>query len=94
MLTDEQQALQLAFTSLEEKFRRMQEENNQLVARWMQEKAKTADELNAENEKQLKVQRDKRQKQLLQATENMHVPAGWDITVLRFYIQMFLVNWL
>lgn len=94
MLTDEQQALQLAFTSLEEKFRRMQEENNQLVARWMQEKAKTADELNAENEKQLKVQRDKRQKQLLQATENMHVPAGWDIIVLRFYIQMFLVNWL
>ena len=33
MLTDEQQALQLAFTSLEEKFRKLQEDNNDLVKR-------------------------------------------------------------
>lgn len=35
MLTDEQQALQLAFTSLEEKFRKVQDDNNDLVTRWM-----------------------------------------------------------
>ncbi len=34
MLTDEQQALQLAFTSLEEKFRSIQEDNNDLVKRY------------------------------------------------------------
>ena len=34
MLTDEQQALQLAFTSLEEKFRKIQEDNNDLVKRY------------------------------------------------------------
>ena len=36
LLTDEQNALQLAFTSLEEKFRKVQEDNNDLVTRWMQ----------------------------------------------------------
>ncbi len=34
MLTDEQQALQLAFTSLEEKFRKLQDDNNDLVTRY------------------------------------------------------------
>ncbi|KAK2139939.1 hypothetical protein LSH36_1549g00018 [Paralvinella palmiformis] len=51
LLTDEQQALQLAYIGLEEKFRKMQEDNNELVSRWMEWKAKIADQLNEENEK-------------------------------------------
>lgn len=40
MLADEQQALQLAFCSLEEKNRKLKEENNELVKRWMEHKGK------------------------------------------------------
>ena len=50
MLTDEQQALQLAYIGLEQKFRKMQEDNNELVARWMEWKSNVADKLNEENE--------------------------------------------
>ena len=50
MLKDEHTALQLAFTALEEKYRRAQEENRELVERWMDQKSKDADKLNAEND--------------------------------------------
>lgn len=50
MLKDEQTALQMAFTALEEKYRRVQEENSELVARWMEQKAVLADRLNEEND--------------------------------------------
>ncbi|XP_065170258.1 autophagy-related protein 16-1 isoform X2 [Atheta coriaria] len=50
MLRDEHQALQLAFTSLEDKLRKAQDENAQLVARLIGYKAKDAEKMNEEND--------------------------------------------
>lgn len=50
-LKDEYDALQITFTALEEKLRKTSEENQELVTRWMAEKAQEANRLNAENEK-------------------------------------------
>ncbi|XP_045415562.1 autophagy-related protein 16-1 isoform X3 [Lemur catta] len=50
-LKDEYDALQITFTALEEKLRKTTEENQELVTRWMAEKAQEANRLNAENEK-------------------------------------------
>ena len=49
MLKDEHQALQLAFTALEDKCQTKQDEFNELLKRWMQLKAKDANVLNEEN---------------------------------------------
>lgn len=54
MLRDEHQALQLAFTSLEDKLRKAQDENAQLVARLIGYKAKDAEKMNEENDNFLK----------------------------------------
>ena len=51
MLKDEYDALQITFSALEEKLRRTTEDNQELVSRWMAEKAQEANRLNAENEK-------------------------------------------
>ena len=67
VLTDEQQALQLAFTSLEEKFRKQAEELNELLKRWMTYKARDADRLNAENDQFHQAQQDKVKEQLQEA---------------------------
>lgn len=50
MLKDEHQALQLAFAALEDKLRKTQDENRQLLDRLMKYKSKDADKLNEENE--------------------------------------------
>ncbi|XP_076682427.1 autophagy-related 16 isoform X4 [Andrena cerasifolii] len=50
MLKDEYQALQLAFTSLEEKLRKAQEENRQLVERLIKYKTRDAEKVNEEND--------------------------------------------
>ncbi|KAL7288499.1 hypothetical protein TKK_0017464 [Trichogramma kaykai] len=50
MLKDEHQALQLAFASLEEKLRKAQEENRQLVDRLIKYKSKDAEKMNEEND--------------------------------------------
>ncbi|KAF7988294.1 hypothetical protein HCN44_009939 [Aphidius gifuensis] len=50
ILRDEYQALQLAFASLEEKLRKAQEENRQLVERLIKLKAKDAEKMNEEND--------------------------------------------
>ncbi|EDX14908.1 GD17638 [Drosophila simulans] len=49
-MLDEHTALQLAFSSLEEKLRGVQDENRRLLERLMQYKSKDADKLNEENE--------------------------------------------
>lgn len=49
-LRDEHTALQLAFTSLEEKLRRVQDENRELVERLMKYKSKDVDKMNDEND--------------------------------------------
>lgn len=50
-LKDEYDALQITFSALEEKLRKTTEDNQELVSRWMAEKAQEANKLNAENEK-------------------------------------------
>ncbi|XP_025416113.1 autophagy-related protein 16-1 [Sipha flava] len=50
VLKDEHQALQLAFTKLEEKLRKSQDENRELVDRLMTYKSKDAEKLNEEND--------------------------------------------
>jgi len=47
---DESQALQLAYTYLEKDLQRMKQDNQDLVARWMQQKSRDADIMNAEND--------------------------------------------
>ncbi|XP_064214098.1 autophagy-related protein 16-1 isoform X4 [Tribolium castaneum] len=49
-LRDEHQALHLAFTCLEDKMRKLQDENRQLLDRLMKYKTKDADRMNEENE--------------------------------------------
>jgi len=53
-LRDEYDALQITFSALEEKLRKTTEDNQELVTRWMAEKAQEANKLNAENEKDTK----------------------------------------
>ena len=50
MIQDEHQALGLAFTAMEDRYRKLQEDNTDLIKRWMQVKAKDADILNDLNE--------------------------------------------
>ncbi|XP_029186778.2 autophagy-related protein 16-1-like isoform X2 [Acropora millepora] len=69
MVKDELQALQLACTTMEENYRKVQEENQELVARWMAQKAKAADEINAQNENQLRVRQQKLLKDLSEAAK-------------------------
>ncbi|KAJ8946512.1 hypothetical protein NQ318_004647 [Aromia moschata] len=66
-LRDEHQALQLAFSSLEEKLRKMQDENRQLVERLIKYKAKDADRMNEENDNFLKNRYKKMQKEIEEA---------------------------
>ncbi|XP_034934448.1 autophagy-related protein 16-1 isoform X2 [Chelonus insularis] len=70
MLRDEYQALQLAFASLEEKLRKAQEENRQLVERLIKCKAKDAEKMNEENDNFLKKRQAKVQKDLEDAARD------------------------
>lgn len=56
-LKDEYDALQITFSALEEKLRKTTEDNQELVSRWMAEKAQEANRLNAENEKDSRYRR-------------------------------------
>uniref|UniRef100_A0AAR2JJ02 Autophagy-related protein 16 domain-containing protein n=1 Tax=Pygocentrus nattereri TaxID=42514 RepID=A0AAR2JJ02_PYGNA len=55
-LRDEYDALQITFSALEEKLRKTTEDNQELVTRWMAEKAQEANRLNAENEKDCRLE--------------------------------------
>lgn len=66
-LRDEHQALQLAFSSLEEKLRKVQDENRQLVERLIKYKSKDADKMNEENDNFLKRRYAKMQKDIEEA---------------------------
>ena len=67
MLLDEQQALQMAYSSMETKMRELQNENVELVTRWMALKAKDADRMNAENEEFVRMKQEKERLELLKA---------------------------
>ncbi|XP_038051091.1 autophagy-related protein 16-1-like isoform X2 [Patiria miniata] len=72
-LKDEQDALQLLYTKTEDTIRRVQEENADLVTRWMQEKAQDAFRMNRENETWLKKKQEEVQKKLVEAAKDIHV---------------------
>ncbi|XP_055954277.1 autophagy-related protein 16-1 [Patella vulgata] len=69
MLKDEHQALQLAFTTIEEKYRRSKDENRELVERWMHLKSKDADKLNEENDSFIRQRQAKLRKELAEAAK-------------------------
>lgn len=69
MIKDELQALQMAYVSLEDKFGKIQEENRELVERWMMKKAKDADLMNFENEQQARARHAKLQRDLMEAAK-------------------------
>ncbi|KAM6443470.1 autophagy-related protein 16-1 isoform 1-T3 [Liasis olivaceus] len=82
-LKDEYDALQITFTALEEKLRRTTEDNQELVTRWMAEKAQEANRLNAENEKDLRRRQARLQKELAEAAkEPLPIEQDDDIEVL------------
>ncbi|XP_076621850.1 autophagy-related 16 [Colletes latitarsis] len=70
MLKDEHQALQLAFTSLEEKLRKVQDENRQLVERFIKYKTRDAEKINEENDNFLKMRHARMQKELEDAARD------------------------
>ncbi|KAK9401009.1 autophagy-related protein 16-1 [Crotalus adamanteus] len=82
-LKDEYDALQITFTALEEKLRKTTEDNQELVTRWMAEKAQEANRLNAENEKDLRRRQARLQKELAEAAkEPLPIEQDDDIEVL------------
>ncbi|XP_077063259.1 autophagy-related protein 16-1 isoform X3 [Siphateles boraxobius] len=82
-LRDEYDALQITFSALEEKLRKTTEDNQELVTRWMAEKAQEANRLNAENEKDTRRRQAKLQKELADAAkEPLPVDQDDDIEVL------------
>ncbi|XP_075717424.1 autophagy-related protein 16-1 isoform X3 [Rhinoderma darwinii] len=82
-LKDEYDALQITFNALEEKLRKTTEDNQELVTRWMAEKALEANRLNAENEKDSKRRQARLQKELADAAkEPVSVEQDDDIEVL------------
>ncbi|XP_046397612.1 autophagy-related protein 16-1 isoform X2 [Ischnura elegans] len=64
MLKDEHQALQLAFASLEEKLRKTQDENRELVERLISIKSRDADRMNEEHEGFVRKRQQKMQREL------------------------------
>ncbi|KAM9812863.1 autophagy-related protein 16-1 isoform X1 [Syngnathus typhle] len=82
-LKDEYDALQITFSALEEKLRKTTEDNQELVSRWMAEKAQEANRLNAENDKDNRRRQAKLQKELADAAkEPLPVDPDDDIEVL------------
>uniref|UniRef100_A0A3B5Q6N1 ATG16 autophagy related 16-like 1 (S. cerevisiae) n=1 Tax=Xiphophorus maculatus TaxID=8083 RepID=A0A3B5Q6N1_XIPMA len=82
-LKDEYDALQITFSALEEKLRKTSEDNQELVSRWMAEKALEANRLNAENEKDTRRRQAKLQKDLADAAkEPLPIEQDDDIEVL------------
>lgn len=82
-LRDEYDALQITFSALEEKLRKTTEDNQELVTRWMAEKAQEANRLNAENEKDSRRRQAKLQKELADAAkEPLPIDPDDDIEVL------------
>ncbi|XP_040204892.1 autophagy-related protein 16-1 isoform X3 [Rana temporaria] len=82
-LKDEYDALQITFNALEEKLRKTTEDNQELVTRWMAEKAQEANRLNAENDKDTKRRQARLQKELADAAkEPLSVEQDDDIEVL------------
>ncbi len=79
LVKDEHQALQIAFNGLQLKFLTLDREHVELVNRWVSLKEKEVEMMNDENEKALKLQREKRRKELEDAANEIQVdpnPSG------------------
>jgi len=74
-LRDEQQVLQIEWSTLNEKWNKLQKENQTLVQRWMEKKNREADMLNLENEQIVKKQEMKILKDLEDAAKEQN-PIG------------------
>ncbi|KAK7603069.1 hypothetical protein V9T40_003068 [Parthenolecanium corni] len=71
LLQDEHQALQLTASKLEEKLRKTQDENMELVERLKRYKFKDAEKMNQENENFIRKRNEKMQKELEDAAKDM-----------------------
>lgn len=68
-LNDELVALQMAYTVLENRFRTLEQDNTDLVTRWMAQKQEVANKMNAENDAFRDRQREDVQRKIQEATE-------------------------
>ena len=73
LLKDECSANSMAYNALEESYRKVKMENEELLKRWMEHKGKMADKINEENEKLFKVHNDKLRKELEEAAKEQVV---------------------
>lgn len=73
LLKDECNANSMAYNALEESYRKVKMENEELLKRWMEHKGKMADKINEENEKVFKVHSEKLQKELADAAREQVV---------------------
>lgn len=69
-LKDEQQALHIAYCSMEEKFRKLAMENQELIDRWLKHKAAEVDKMNQETEHQSRLRQRSMQKEILEAAKD------------------------
>lgn len=76
LLKDECNANSMAYNALEESYRKVKLENEELLKRWMEHKGKMADKINEENEKLFKVHNEKLQKELEDAAREQVVLKG------------------
>lgn len=67
-LNDELVALQMAYTVLENRFRTLEQDNTDLVTRWMAQKQEVANKMNAENDAFRDRQREDVQRKIQEAT--------------------------
>ncbi|XP_066266128.1 autophagy-related protein 16-1-like isoform X1 [Branchiostoma lanceolatum] len=73
-LRDEHQALQMTFSALEDKLRKTQAENQELVERWLQQKSRDADKMNFENDQMARKRQAKLQRELAEAAKEPSLP--------------------
>ncbi|XP_055333717.1 autophagy-related protein 16-1-like isoform X2 [Paramacrobiotus metropolitanus] len=69
LLKDEQQALHIAYCSMEEKFRKMALENQELIDRWLKLKAQEVDRMNQEAEASARLRQRSMQHDILEAAK-------------------------
>lgn len=75
VISDEHTALQIAYTSLKNKFDSLEREHTELITRWVALKDKESKILNDENERINRIQNEKIKKQLEDAVNEMNVSA-------------------
>ncbi|OQV25584.1 Autophagy-related protein 16-1 [Hypsibius exemplaris] len=70
LIKDEQQALHIAYCSMEEKFRKMANENEDLIQRWLRHKADEVERMNIETENQNRMRQRSLQRDIIEAAKD------------------------